>query len=421
VGDIPKDNGIDVSKKLFAPRVGFAWRATENFVVRSGYGITYNPLPFARPLRGLYPATIGATFARLGSFQWFNRLEQGIPPIAVPDISSGVIPLPPTIDMGPRSPWGGMLDRGYTQSWNVTLERKLPLDTVVSAGYVGTQTTHQLADLDINAAPPGTGAAGRPLFASQGRRIDANMWDGWLSSNYHSLQVALNKRLTRGLLLKGAYTWSKAMNMADDDGWVGMPETDWLPAIRRNYARAGYDRAHMFTMGWMYELPFGSGKKWASSGVSSAIIGGWQLNGGFAAYTGTPFTIRASDALLNAPSSNQTADQVADVRKIGAIGPGTPFYDPSSFATPSRSATFGNTIRNYLRGPGRVNIDLSVFRSFSLSERLRLEFKAEAFNATNTPHFNNPNANVSTTANFMTVTGAAADERQFRFGLRLAF
>jgi hypothetical protein len=437
IGGNPDNVGITVSKKLFAPRVGFAYRLTENTVVRSGYGITYDPLPFSRPLRGLYPATIGASFVADNPYTYIHTLDKGIPAIPLPDISSGKIPLPPTVDMGPRSPWGGLLHRGYIQSWNFTVERKLPADIVASLAYVGTQTVHQLADRDINAAAPGAGPTGRPLYATQGRRITANMWDGWISGNYHGMQLALNRQFTKGLFLKGAYTWSKTINLTDDDGWASVM-WNWEPVIRRNRAVAGYDRTHMFTMGFVYELPFGPNKTWAQTGWLSQLLRGWQTNGVFSAYTGLPFTVFADGAQLNAPGNAQTADQVKSgkVKILGEIGPNKMWFDPLAFAQPT-GVRFGTTGRNTMRGPGLWNLDLSLFRTFTLNERFKLEFKAEAFNATNTPKFANPGANVAAMRlnpdgsiqalnNFSSITStltalATPSERQFRFGLRLSF
>jgi hypothetical protein len=438
IGGNPDNVGITVSKLLLAPRIGFAYRATEEFVIRAGYGITYDPIPFSRPLRGLYPATIGASFVSANPFAFIQPIERGIPAIPLPDISTGSLPLPPSVDMGPRSAWEGRLDRGYIQSWNLTVERKLPADLVTTIAYVGTQTVHQLADLDINAAAPGTGPAGRPLAATQGRRIGANMWDGWISGNYHGLQTALNRQFTRGLFLKAAYTWSKAINWTDDTGWAGMPLTNWSPALRRNRAVAGYDRTQMFTAGFLYEMPFGPGKSWWQSGAASWIARGWQTNGVFSAYTGTPFTVGADGGALNAPGSSQTADQVKSgkVARIDQIGPGKSWFDPLAFAQP-QGVRFGSTGRNTLRGPGMWNFDLSLFRNFRLRERVKMEFKAEAFNFTNTPKFSNPGSNVASMAlnpdgsirslgNFSSVTGtltglANPSERQLRFGLRMSF
>jgi hypothetical protein len=181
------------------------------------------------------------------------------------------------------------------------------------------------------------------------------------------------------------------------------------------------------------ELPFGAGKRWAKSGgVLQALAGGWQLNGIFSAYSGTPFTVSASATSLNAPGNSQTADQVkASVRKLGGIGPNSPFYDPLAFRAVTE-VRYGNAGRNILRGPGVVNVDVGLFRNFSLTERAQLQFRAEAFNFTNTPHFQNPSANVSnlrlnssgevqSLGGFMTITSAAADQRQLRFGMRISF
>lgn len=438
LGGNPDNVGITTSKKLFGPRIGFAYRLSPNTVLRSGYGITYDPLPFSRPLRGLYPASISASFVSSHPWAWIDALDKGIPPVPLPDVSKGVLELPPSVGMGPRSPWGGEIHRGYIQSWNFTIERKLPGELVVSAAYVGTQTVHQLADRDINAAPPGGGPAGRPLAAKQGRQIAALMWDGWVSGNYHSLQVALNRRVAGGLFLKGAYTRSKAINWTDEDGWAGMPLTNWEPTLRRNRAVAGYDRPNMFSLGFVYELPFGRGRRWANGGTAARILGGWQTNGVIGAYSGTPFTVSADGSSLNAPGSSQTADLVASgkVRILGEIGPNKSWFDPLAFRQPT-GVRFGTTGRNTMRGPGMWNMDFSLFRTFSLAERVKLEFKAEAFNLTNTPKFANPAANVAgmrlnpdgtiqALNNFSSITStltalATPSQRQLRFGLRLSF
>ena len=137
-----------------------------------------------------------------------------------------------------RSPYEGEIHRGYIQSWNFTVEHKLPADIVVTAGYVGTQSTHMLADLNINAGYPGSGTANLPYAQLFGRTTATNMWDGYLSANYHSLQTSINKRFSKGLLLKGAYTWSKAMNMTDDDGWAGV-NWNWGPRFAATMPRPG--------------------------------------------------------------------------------------------------------------------------------------------------------------------------------------
>jgi hypothetical protein len=413
-GGNPRDLGISTSNLMFAPRIGLAYRATDKMVVRSGYGITNNPMPFARPLRGFFPLVVAEDFPGPNNFTAINPIEQGIPEFTGPDPGVGSVPLPGSALN--RSISGDRVNRGYVQSWNFIVERELPSGFIGSIGYVGTQTTRAFADIDINAAQPGAGAAGRPLAGPFNRRVQTLDWNGRLSANYHSLQTTINRRVADGLTVKGAYTYAAAINMTDDDGWAGM---SWnIPQqFDRNRARAGYDQNHIFQMGFVYELPFGKGKAMANSGPARWLLGDWQINGVVAAFQGRRFTPSASGAAVNAPGNAQTPDIVGEVTKLGNIGPGQFFYDPAAFAQPT-GLRFGTAGRNILREPTWFNTDLGLFRRFPLKERLVLEFRAEAHNATNTPHFLAPGGNIAA-ANFMQVTAAAQDQRQFRFGLRL--
>lgn len=418
VAGIPKGLGISTSKKLFAPRLGLALRLSDKTVLRTGYGITYNPMPLARPLRGFFPLTFASTFNSANSFTPVRPIELGIPQIVFPDLSSGRVPLPVTALM--RFIPDSQLSRGYVQSWNFTLERELPGKLIASVAYVGTQTVRSFADFNINAAAPGAGNAGRPLAARFGRTVDTWAWDGYLSANYHGLQIAANRRAADGLVLKFAYTFSKAINWTDEDGWTGNLLFNWEPVFPRNRAQAGYNIPHNLQTGFVWELPFGKGRKWAGSGPARWILGDWQINGVFAAFQGRPFTVTAAQGALNAPGNTQTADQVKPVvEKLGGIGASARFYDPSAFAAPT-GVRFGTSGRNLLRAPGVVNLDLGLFRRFVVSERVTLEFRSEAANMTNTPHFNAPNANINA-ANFLAVTSAQPDQRQVRLGLRLAW
>jgi hypothetical protein len=234
------------------------------------------------------------------------------------------------------------------------------------------------------------------------------------------LQVAVNRRVTSGLTLKGAYTYSKAINQTDEDGWTGTIMWNWVPVFNRNRAQAGYNIPQMFQMGFVYELPMGSGKQIANSGVAKWVLGGWQLNGVFASFQGRPFSVTAAAGALNAPGNSQTADQVKPVvEKIGGIGAGQQFFDPTAFAAPT-GVRFGSSGRNLLRGPGVVNLDLGLFRKFPIRERVTLEARIEAANFSNTPHFNNPNSNING-GNFLQVTSAMLDQRQLRFTVRMSW
>jgi hypothetical protein len=181
----------------------------------------------------------------------------------------------------------------------------------------------------------------------------------------------------------------------------------------------------VFQLGYVYELPFGKAKRWATSGVSSAIFGDWQLNGLFAAVSGTPFTVTASGSSLNMPGNLQTADLVnPNVRRLGFVGSDGTFFDTTAFARPT-GARFGNVGRNSMRGPGTVNTDLSLYRTFKVTEKLNVQFRAESFNLSNTPHFSNPNGNANS-SNFGRIlstssSSAMGRSREFRFGLRIGF
>ena len=158
------------------------------------------------------------------------------------------------------------------------------------------------------------------------------------------------------------------------------------------------------------------------------MIGHWQLGGLLSAFSGTPFTVTASGASLNAgPNSGQSADQVnATITKVYGVGPGQFFYNPSAWK-PVTEVHFGNSGRNSVRGPGIFNTDLSLSRIFPIKERFRLEFRTDCFNLTNTPKFGNP-TNSASSGTFMQITSTLSNnstavslERQFRFGLRLQF
>jgi hypothetical protein len=308
------------------------------------------------------------------------------------------------------------------------VEKRLPSDIVATAAYVGTNTIHQLGDRDINSGQVlGAGNAGRPYSARFGRNVGTLMWDGYLSTNYHALQTSI-RRQAKNLMIQGAYTWSKAINFADDEGWQGVTY-NWGPAFYRNRAASGFDRRHIFQLGYLYALPFGKGQKYASSGAASWVIGGWQISGVTAAYTGLPFTPSSPAGTLNLPGNSQTPDQVKlDVGRPEAIGSDGTFYDTSAFAAvqvPAGTYRFGSMGRNSLRNPGVFRTDLTLGKSFRFGERFDLNFRAEAYNFTNSRLSTGFASTDVTNANFLRVTATGGnglgDERQFRLGLRFGF
>ncbi|MGH9631505.1 MAG: hypothetical protein ACRD7E_24635, partial [Bryobacteraceae bacterium] len=196
---------------------------------------------------------------------------------------------------------------------------------------------------------------------------------------------------------------------------------DYWPLIAK--VPASFNRAHNLNVSFAAELPFGEGKPWATQGLGAAVLGGWQFNGLLTAYSGSPFTVSADSASLNAPGNSQIADQVKpDVEIVGAR---ERWFDPTAYA-PVSGTRFGNSGYNQLRGPGLISMDMSIYRAFRITERVGLQFRAEMFNVANTPHFANPGSNVSG-SNFGVITNVAntgregIDERLFRLGLRLSF
>lgn len=428
VGSTPKDCGVSVSKNLFAPRVGIAYRATNNFVMRAGYGITNDPYNLARPMRTNAPVLFPIQVTASGLL-WAGRLRDGIPSVQVPDFSSGSFAMPNIIGVKTLP---ADFRRGYIQSWNFSLQRQLRWGWVGEARYVGTRQIRQLMEFEANAGRVGGGEASRPLAVAFGRRAATRVITGAGTGMYDALQSSLERRFANGYQVQVAYTWSKAMgfvNDSDDRPRINIPQY-----FSRNRKPTDFDRTHNFQMTSVAELPFGKGKRWANSGgAATTVFGGWQLTAGLSAFTGRPFTVTGSGTLLNAPENDQTADQVLPtVQKLGGIGKGQPYYDPNAFlpvSTPRvTEPRFGTAGYNSLRGPGLTNLDLGVVKNIRVGEQWGAQFRAEFLNFTNTPHFGQPDGNASGTA-FMLIQNTVGneggrdgtDERVIRFALRITF
>jgi hypothetical protein len=233
------------------------------------------------------------------------------------------------------------------------------------------------------------------------------------------LQATLNRRWTASLFGL-AYTWSKAINYADNDA---NPRIQYMPEAERNRGPAGYDRPHNLQGYFVWQLPLGRSQRWLSDGVGSRLLGGFQLTGLFSVMSGTPFYVVQNTAPgLNAAGSGQVPNQVLPaVRYMNGVGLGNPYFDTAAFA-PETGARFGSVGRNNLRGPGFKNMDLSLFRTFPLKEPLSMQLRLEVLNAFNHPNFANPNSNISdpSTFGFITATTGTA-QRTLRLAARLSF
>ena len=316
LGGTPKDLGIKVSKTLFAPRVGAVYRLNDDTVFRTGYGITYNPLPFSRPLRGFYPLTLAADYFAPNPYGWSTTLDQGIPDVAGPDLSSGKIPLPneylmrtserrrlpqphPVVERGARAP-AAVRHLGRRGLRRHREERRL--------------CRHRRQRV----RRPGRRRRSQPFYSTFGRTNSLLLWGPITKSRYHSLQVAINRPFKNGLMLKGAYTLSRAKNETDDDGWDGLM---WnAPSQLQPQLRAGRLRSAARSSRWRSSTSCRTRRNGSGKSAARVVLGDWQVNGIFSAFSGTPFTITASGADLNMPGNPQTANLNGEYEVIGKHG-----------------------------------------------------------------------------------------------------
>ncbi len=421
VGSIPKDCGNKQSNRLFAPRLGLAYRATDTLVVRAGYGLTYDPFNVGRDLEGTYPSIFAQNVPYDDTRSWSTTLERGLPAVAAAPTGERLpMPLTAAIYAVDRN-----YKRGYVQSWNLTLEREFG-KWIASAGYVATRSVRQSAQLDINWSDLGAGNQGRQLFKTFGRSASTTILGALGTPKYDALQTRLTRRSSGGYQIGLSYTWAHSRGYTEEGSFVA-PRVNHPAFWRKNYGPTPLDIRHNVGITGVFELPFGRGKRWAQSAAPAAILGGWQVNTLAAMYTGPPVTPTAPGTVLNTPGSGQYADCLAPVRKIGSIDG---WWDRSSLANPDtvdpRTPRFGTCGAGALRGPGLINVDFGVFRKFQFNERVSMQFRAEAFNVANTPHFANPVADVAS-ASFGVVSAVrntgreGNDQRFFRLGLRLAF
>lgn len=411
IGGIPINMGVNTNYDNFGPRAGIAYRFNPKTVVRAGFGISFIP---RRTAQQNFPVKQNNAFVASNGFVPAPvTMAIGFPPPLVVQIpNDGIIRNP-----DPRSNFGNtplFLPTAYVQSWNFALQRALPANFSLELAYVGNHGVNNQSEFNVNASQvPGLGNAGRPLFQRFGRTGETSSYIG-THTYYHALQAKFDRRFSNGFMLTTSYTWSKALNFSEDNGGVAIPFN-----VPINKGRMSDNRSHVFVQSYLYELPFGKGKRYGTSGAAAWLLGGWQFQGIFTALTGQWFSPSAAGSLLNAPGNAQRPNWIAPVKYSGKVGPGQKFFEPSAFAIPAQN-TLGNAGRNILVGPGLVNLDASLFRNFHVREGWELTLRVESFNFSNTPHFANPNGNINS-PQFGEVNGAEQDQRQFQIGLTLHF
>lgn len=417
IGDNPKNLGRKTYYTFFAPRLGLSYRLNEKTVMRAGYGISYMPFPdntyaFNFPVRQNNARIATSDFLSAGS------MAAGLPPsqpFAVP--ADGIIRNPnltEAFDMIPLD-----YKEGYVQSYNFAVQRSLPGNFVFEAAYVGNRGVRIPAVWNLNAGfTPGAGVNGRPLFQQFGRQANTDMRFFGTNTYYNSLQVKFDRRFANGFQLTTAYTYSKSIdyNSGNEKIWFHIsPE--------RNRARSDFDRTHVFVQSYLYELPFGKGKRLLNTGVGAWILGGWQVNGVLSIMSGLPLQFENIASQLNAPDTRNMPNINGPFQVLGDIGASGTWFDTSVFSAPP-NGVIGNVGRNILNGPGFFNLDFSAFRRFPITERIGTEFRFESYNFTNTPQYARPNTNLGN-PNFGRITGLQGDSvgnpRTMQLGLRVIF
>jgi hypothetical protein len=429
IGTNPLNLGMATRYYYFAPRLGAAYRLDDKTVVRAGYGVSFIPWPDNNNNYAVnYPLKQNNVYGATSSYKQAvmadgtpASLEKGFAaPYVVPTPANGIItnaPLASSYNIV-NTNWKAP----YIQSWNAAVQRALPRSFVLDVAYVGNVGIRQPQGYNMNAGfVAGAGASGQPLYQKWGKTASVNYMWKQASSNYNALQVKLDHHFQGGFSSTTSYSFQKGMGFATSSG-SGVGGTNVYIDFHRNYGVLSNNREHAVVQSYVYELPFGKGKKWLNTGVSNWIFGGWQTNGVVSIETGNPFTINASSAGLNAPGNSQFANLTGSFKKLKGIGKTSPWFDTSNFSTPT-GAVLGNTGTGQFTGPGLFGWDASVGKHFAIRERMNLELRAEAFSLTNTPQFGNPSSNVSN-GDFGQINGSsggASNSRQMEMSAKITF
>jgi hypothetical protein len=383
------------------PRIGLAFRLTNQTVIRTAYSIDSFPLPF-----GLLPINIAGVGTSSGIVGGYGTTVFKIPTAtAVASPGSTAANLPYYVNSLTRNP--------YVENYYFNIQQSAPWGFLFSAGYVGNVTREMPFIKSLNVAAPGTGFTGVP-FLTLGQTAPVYLEGNGLTSNYNSLQVNLNKRLSKGASFSVAYTYSKAL---DYGTFLENPFN-----VHANYGPANWDRQQMVTISHIFDLPFGRGTNRWNQGVAAKILGDWKLNGLFHWTTGAPYNIYADPLGCGCPGLTSTFASVAP----GANVNGMASFNPALFVLAS-PGTLGNLGRNAIRGPNFTDYNLSLFKQFPMAENRILELRAEAYNLLNSTQYGFPYNNISL-ANFGAPSPASGlnglfggEGRTFVLGARLLF
>src|SRR5581483_5923897 len=415
----------------FQPRIAIAWSPWGNkTVIQTGYGLYDVPYSTANitPIADPFPFSLGGSQQTSDDLLPQNAFQLGLP---APNLSPNLADAfgTPSLQFGDPK-----VHTPYVEMWNLNVQHEFGHGVVLTSGYVGNTAKHLNMITRPNAAAPGPGAlAPRRPFPAFSRFIDVT-WQG--ISNYNGWQTNLNKHFNDGSQLIASYAFGKALGNTDElvsiatSGGTEIPPLDYLAidgrysesALRYDYGRASFDFRHIFRTGFVYSIPVGRGKKLlgGTNRAVDGVIGGWQLSGEVVLQSGQAFTV-GGGANLNAERSSRP-DQVCNGNL--PLSQRTVLRDFNTACYQTQPAfTDGSVGRNTLTQRPLENLNLAIAKSFHmpLGEASRLQFRAEAFNATNTPSFGIPDSSCCGSTTFGQISSTERDYRVVQMGMKLLF
>jgi hypothetical protein len=390
-----------VNKKTrhnLAPRLGLAWDMTGDArnILRGGYGVSYYPL--AQSASNLLGQQVPYTISQNYSVET-NPLDYS--PSRVPRLSN---PFAPIVQIKPRTTAElnaanpRVLGHGFEnqtpsmQTWQVSYERQLTPTLMGEVAYVGSKGNHLVVVYNPNEVLPGAGSqASRRLLQPLANVSTIVQCDPLNKSSYNSLQTKLLKRFSGGLQFLASYTFGKSLDYgasaASGGGAVGNGQTVTRMDLWRG--PSGFDVKHRFVLSYVWDLPFGENRRWASGGLGAAVLGNWQFSGIVTLSTGRPFTVSLNTGVNNgAPSwPNRIGDGKLSDPSVNT------WFDIAAFVAPPPN-TYGDSGRGILYAPGTQTADVSLAKRIPLKSRVTLQLRADAFNLLNMPQFGFPIANI---------------------------
>ena len=400
---------LEIQKHDFSPRIGVAYRISENTALRAAYGLFYfneqgtggsSRLFINYPFAAQFTVSCSSTAPCLST-------STGIPSAA----SANNLPTAvyqPTTNLTPNM-----------QQWNATLERQIGPALVVRAAYVGSHGNHLNLNIDENVAVPGPGAI--PLRRPYPAYGVLSSWEPRGFSNYDSLQLSAEKRYSPGLSFLAAYTWSKSLDLgAGGNSSTGESRINIQDPrdVRADYGLSNFDYRDRFTLSLIYEPPFGHGRRYLGNAnrFADVFVGGWQMTNIVTAQSGAPFSVSLANPTANTGTFTRP-DRVCNGHLQADKQTIHEWFDISCFVNPSLY-TFGNAGRNMLIGPDLFTWDLGADKDLRINEEVGLQFRSEFFNVLNRPNFGLPSGSIGSTA-AGTITTVVTNARQIQFALRL--